>query len=78
MSTSSVRSHGNSTARIISEWPLTPSPPPRAPSPVLLLLVQLGHDVEQAADERVTSSAVGGAVAGGLSGQHGAAPLCVR
>lgn len=46
-------------------------------SPVLVLLVEVSHDVQQTADEGVCSCRAGGALARGLSSKHGTAPLCV-
>lgn len=68
--------HGNSTLL----HTLYHTSPLLFPSPVLVLLVELGHDVQQTADEGVScpsSEGVGGALAGGLSSQHGTSPLCV-
>lgn len=46
-------------------------------SPVLFLLIKVGYDVQQAANEGVGSYRAGGALARGLSSKHGTAPLCV-
>lgn len=46
-------------------------------SPVLFLLIEVGYDVQQAANEGVGSCRAAGARGGGLRSEHSTAPLCV-
>lgn len=46
-------------------------------SPVLFLLIEVAHNVQQTANEGVGRCRAGGALARGLSSKHGTAPLCV-
>lgn len=46
-------------------------------SPVLILLIEVGHNVQQTANEGVCSCRARGTLAGGLSSEHRTAPLCV-
>lgn len=46
-------------------------------SPVLFLPIKVGYNVQKAANEGLGSYWAGGALARGLSGKHGTAPLCV-
>lgn len=46
-------------------------------SPVVFLLVEVGHKFQQAADEGVCTRLAGRGLAGSLRGEHGAAPLGV-